>query len=330
MTKTVRLNKTGDASVLEIEQEEVRNPGAGEVRLRLEALGMNRAEVLFRQGQYLEPTEPPSRIGYEGAGVVEAVGYGVDASWSGKRVGTVPGFSMNKYGLWAEQAIVPASALVATPKGLSKEESAAIWMQYLTAYGGLLMAGELKRGETALITAASSSVGLAAIQIVKDQGGVSIATTRTSDKKQELLDAGADHVVATAEEDLAARVNEITGGHGADVIFDPVAGKFVETLAKCAAMHGRLVEYGALSLEPAPFPFRPALAKLLTMRGYTLHQVSGDPAALDQAVRYITEKIEAGVLRPKIAKVFHGLEQIGAAQDFMESNQQVGKIVVVV
>ena len=149
-------------------------------------------------------------------------------------------------------------------------------------------------------------------------------------RKQELLDAGADHVVATAEEDLAARVNEITGGHGADVIFDPVAGKFVETLAKCAAMHGRLVEYGALSLEPAPFPFRPALAKLLTMRGYTLHQVSGDPAALDQAVRYITEKIEAGVLRPKIAKVFHGLEQIGAAQDFMESNQQVGKIVVVV
>jgi NADPH:quinone reductase-like Zn-dependent oxidoreductase len=329
MGKVVRLHQTGDASVLQIEEIPVAAPGAGEALLRLEALGMNRAEVLYRQGQYLEPTQPPSRIGYEGAGVVEAVGEGVDKSWIGKRAGTIPGFSMNKYGLWAEQAIVPASALVATPKGLSTEESAALWMQYLTAYGGLLMAGEMKRGETVLITAASSSVGLAAIQIAKDHGGIAIATTRTSEKKQELLDAGADHVVATAEEDLAGRVNEITGGHGADVVFDPVAGKFVETLAKCAAIFGRLVEYGALSLEPVPFPFRPALAKLLTMRGYTLHQVSGDPAVLDQAVRYVTEKIEAGILRPKIAKVFHGLEQIGAAQDYMETNQQVGKIVVV-
>jgi NADPH:quinone reductase-like Zn-dependent oxidoreductase len=236
---------------------------------------------------------------------------------------------MNKYGLWAEEAIVPISALVVTPQGLNQEESAAIWMQYVTAYGGLLTAGEMKRGETVLITAASSSVGLAAIQIAKDHGGVAVATTRTGEKKQELLDAGADFVIATQEEDLVARVMEVTGGHGADVIFDPVAGKFIETLAKCAARYGRLIEYGGLSLEPAPFPFRMALKKQLTMRGYTLMQVSEDPARRAEAVRYITEKIEAGVLRPKIAKVFRGLEQIGAAQDYMESNQQVGKIVVV-
>lgn len=329
MPKVVRLHQTGDASVLRIEEMPAANPGPGEVRLKVESLGMNRAEVLYRQGQYLERTEVPSRIGYEGAGVVEAIGEGVDVSWKGKRAGTVPGFSMNKYGLWAEEAIVPASALVGTPKGLKKEESAAIWMQYVTAYGGLLMAGEMKRGDTALITASSSSVGLAAIQIVKDHGGVSIATTRTGKKKQELLDAGADHVVATQEEDLVVRVEQITGGKGANVIFDPVAGKFVETLAKCAARYGRLVEYGGLSLEPAPFPFRMALKKQLTMRGYTLMQVSENPKRREEAVHYITEKIVAGVFRPKIAQVFHGLEQLGAAQNYMESNQQVGKIVVV-
>lgn len=328
MAKVVRLHQTGDASVLQIEEMPVAEPGRGEVRLKLEALGMNRAEVLYRQGHYLEQTQVPSRIGYEGAGVVQAVGEGVDAAWIGKRVGTVPGFSMNSYGLWAEEAIVPASVLVATPKGMRVEESAAIWMQYVTAYGGLLIAGEMKRGDSVLITAASSSVGLAAIQIVKDQGGVSIATTRTGKKKQELLDAGADHVIATEEEDLPKRVGEVTSGKGADVIFDPVAGKFVETLAKCAAMYGRMVEYGGLSLEPAPFPFRMALKKQLTMRGYTLMQVTADPKRREEAVRYITGKIEAGVFRPKIAKVFHGLEQIGAAQDYMESNQQVGKIVV--
>jgi NADPH:quinone reductase-like Zn-dependent oxidoreductase len=329
MPKVVRLHATGDASVLKIEDEAVREPGAGEVRLKLEAFGLNRAEVLYRQGNYLEQTKLPSRIGYEGAGVVEAVGEGVDAAWIGKRAGTVPGFSMYQYGLWAEQAIVPAHVLAETPKNLNVEKSAAIWMQYMTAYGGLLVAGEMKRGDHVIITAASSSVGLAAIQIVKDQGAVSIATTRTSAKKQELLDLGADHVVATEEEGLPARVKEITGGKGADVIFDPVAGPFVETLAKCAAIDAKIVEYGALSLEPTPFPFRAALHKQLTMRGYTLHQVSSNSELRATAVKYVTEKIEAGVFVPKIAKVFRGLEQLGAAQDYMETNAQVGKIVVV-
>ena len=329
MPKIVRLHGTGDASVLQIEEEAKRTPGAGEVLLKVEALGLNRAEVLYRQGNYLEQTKLPSRIGYEGAGVVESVGEGVNPAWVGKRAGTVPGFSMHQYGLWGEYAIVPAHVLAATPKTLKLEESAAIWMQYVTAYGGLLIAGEMKRGDFVMITAASSSVGLAAIQIAKDQGATSIATTRTSAKKHELLELGADHVIATEEEDIVARVKEIAGGKGAAVIFDPVAGKFIETLAKCAAMYGRMVEYGGLSLEPAPFPFRAALHKQLTMRGYTLHQVSSNPKLLETAVKYVTEMIEAGVFVPKIAKVFRGLEELGAAQDYMETNAQVGKIVVV-
>jgi NADPH:quinone reductase-like Zn-dependent oxidoreductase len=329
MSKIVRLHETGDANVLQIEDEEPRQPGKGEVLLKLEALGLNRAEVLYRQGQYLETTKPPSRIGYEGAGVVECVGEGVDPAWIGKRAGTIPGFSMNQHGLWAERAIVPASVLAETPKNLKVEESASVWMKYVTAYGGLIFAGEMKRGDHVLITAASSSVGLAAIQIVKDLGSISIATTRTSKKKQELLELGADHVIATEEQDVVTRVNEITGGRGAEVIFDSIAGKFVETLAKCAAMLGRMVEYGGLSLEPAPFPLRIALKKQLTLRGYTLLLVTMDPVKRAQAVQYVTEKIEAGVLRPKIAKVFRGLEQLGQAQDYMETNQHVGKIVVV-
>lgn len=329
MPKIVRLHELGNSSVLKIEEEPRRSPGAGEARLKLEAFGLNRAEILYRQGLYLEQTILPSRIGYEGAGVVNAVGEGVDKAWLGKHAGTMPGFSMNKYGLWAEEAIVPASVLVTTPKDLKVEESAAVWMQYVTAYGGLLFAGEMKPGDIALITAASSSVGVAAIQIAKDHGATSIATTRTSGKRNELKALGADHVIATAEENLPQRVSEITSGKGADVIFDPIAGRFVETLAKCAARCGRMVEYGGLALEPAPFPFRLALKNQLTMRGYTLTQVAENPGRREQAVRYITERLEAGVFRPKIAKVFHGLEQLAAAQDYMETNQQVGKIVVV-
>ncbi len=329
MPKAVWLEAAGAADVLKIKEEAPRKPGRGEVLLRIEALGLNRAELLFRQGKYLEPTVPPTRIGYEGAGVVLAVGEGVDAAWQGRRAGTIPGFHMKDYGLWAEEAIVPAEVLAGTPRGLSVEQSAAIWMQYVTAYGGIVYAGEFQRGDAVLITAASSSVGLAAIQIVKDLGGVAIATTRTGSKKDELLGLGADHVIASEEEDLPARVAEITRGKGVAVVFDPIAGRFVETLAKCAGWNGRMVEYGGLSLEPAPFPFRAALHNQLTMRGYTLHQVSVVPERRAQAVRYVTERLENKTFVPKIARVFHGLEHLGAAQDYMETNAQIGKIVVV-
>lgn len=116
------------------------------------------------------------------------------------------------------------------------------------------MHGRVKQGDFVVLTAASSSVGLAAIEIVKAEGATSIATTRTSKKKAELLAAGADHVIATEEENLVARVMEITGDKGARIIFDPIAGKGVEALAQAAASGGTIFEYGALSLEPTPFP----------------------------------------------------------------------------
>ena len=138
-------------------------------------------------------------------------------------------------------------------------------MQYLTAYGALVMFGGLKRGDFVLITAASSSVGLAAIQIVKAEGAIPIAATRKSDKRAQLLALGAPHVIATEEEDLIARVNEITGGNGARLIFDPVGGPSLEKLVEAAAYEGIVFLYGLLSMQPTPFPVRPALRKGLTL-----------------------------------------------------------------
>jgi len=214
MPKVVRFHSLGGPEVLQYDELPSREPGAGEVRLRVQAIGLNRAESMYFHGEYFEQAKLPSLLGYEAAGVVEAVGPDVDKSWLGKQVASVPPFSMNEYGVAGEVAIVPANLIGEYPAKLSPAEGAAIWMQYLTAYGALVRYAQVKKGDFVLITAASSSVGLAAIQIAKAEGATAIAATRTSSKKKELLELGADHVIAFEEEDLVARVNEITGGQG--------------------------------------------------------------------------------------------------------------------
>lgn len=327
MPKVIRFHQLGGPENLKFEEEPSREPGHGEARLRVQAVGLNRAESLFYRGLYLEKPELPARLGYEAAGVVEAVGPDVDKSWIGKRVATIPGFSQNKYGVLAEQAIVPAWALGEYPLNLSIIEAAAIWMQYVTAWGALVHFGKVAKGDFVVITAASSSVALAAIQIVKDAGAIAIATTRTSKKRDEIRSLGADHVIATEEEDLVARVKEITAKKGARLIFDPVAGPFVEKLAKATAYQGIIFEYGALSLEPTPFPFFLALDKGLTFRGYTLREINAAPKALAAAKTYVHARLADGRFNPKIAKTFPFAQAVDAYR-YLESNQQVGKIVI--
>ena len=327
--KIVRFHETGAANVLKVEELPLPEPGAGEVRLRVKTIGLNRAEVMFRMGQYLVQPKLPSKLGYEAAGIVEAIGPGVDQNWVGKTVSTVPAFPADAYGVYGEVAIVPVGALAEYPANLSFEEGTSIWMQYLTAYGALIQQGKVTAGDFVLITAASSSVGLAAIEIVKAEGAKSIATTRSSKKKQELLDLGADYVIATEEEDLAGKVMEITGGKGARVVFDPIGGKGLETLAAATAASGIIFEYGALATEPTPYPLFTALGKHLTIKGYTLFEVLADPAEFAKAKKYVFDHLEKGDFKPKVDKTFP-LSDIVKAHEYMESNAQVGKIVVTV
>jgi len=206
MPKIVRFHEVGGPEVLRIEEEVPKQPGNGEVRLKVQAVGLNRAELLFIRGHYVEPPKLPAGLGYEAAGVVDAVGPDVDKSWIDKRVAIIPAFSMNDYAMLGEEVIAPAAALGEYPAKLSPEEGAAVWMQYLTAYGALIAIAHLAKGDFVVIPAASSSVGIAAIEIVKAEGAISIATTRKSNKKAELLALGADYVIATEEEDIVARV----------------------------------------------------------------------------------------------------------------------------
>lgn len=327
--KIVRFHTLGGPEVLQLDELPLPQPGPGEARLRVKAIGLNRAEVVFRLGRYFMQPVLPSKLGYEASGIVEAVGEGVDPAWVGKTASTVPAFAADKYGVYGEVAIVPAYALAEYPASLSYEEGTSIWMQYLTAYGALIHLGHLTKGDFVVITAASSSVGLAAIEMARAEGAISIATTRTSAKKAELVALGADHVIATEEEDLVARVMEITGGKGARIVFDPVAGKGIEALAAATAHGGTIFEYGALAPEPTPYPLRTAMSRALSIRGYTLFDVVSQPNEFAEAKQYVYDRLQSGAFKPKIARTFP-LAEIAESHRYMQSNEQVGKIVVTV
>lgn len=327
--RVVRVTQLGGPEVLAINHESVREPAAGEVRLRVHALGLNRAEVMYRTGNYTEVPEFPARIGSEAAGVVEAVGANVSQFKPGDRVGTFPGFSLNQYGVAGDTAVVPASHVAMIPAALSFEEAAAIWTQYLTAYGCLIHFGALRRDDIVAITAASSSVGIAAIQTVNDSAGVSIAITRKPDKRAALLAAGARHVIVTETEDLAGRISEITGGRGARIVFDPVAGPFLEKLGDIVAAEGIIIEYGWLQPGTPVFPLVPALVKGFSVRGFHLgYQLIPHPDRLSAALAYVTARLESGVFHPVLAEKRFTLDRIADAYRYMESNEHFGKIIV--
>lgn len=328
MTQVVRFYEQGEPEVLRIEELDVGEPGAGELRVRIEAIGLNRSEAMFRRGGYFAPARYPSLIGYEACGVVDALGAGVRDFQIGQRVCVLPMFRLGDYGVYGEAAIVPASAVLAAPEQLSANEAAAIWMQYLTAYA-IIEVGRVTLGDYVILPAASSSVGLAAIQWANWAGATPIATTRRSDKAAELRAHGAAHVIATEESDLVEEVMCITNGTGARVVFDPVGGPYVETLARAMASGGTLMIYGNLSGQDTVHPHWSSAFKELSVRSWVASSLWNRPELFQRVQSLIRHGLDSGRLRPVIAKTFP-LTQIVAAHRFLESNQQIGKVIVTV
>jgi NADPH:quinone reductase-like Zn-dependent oxidoreductase len=328
MAGTVLFHELGGPEVLRLEDVPVGEPGPGEVRVRVEAIGLNRAEALFRSGHYIEPVRRfPARLGTEAAGVVEATGEGVTGLAAGQPVSVIPAFSQNDYGVYAERAIVPAAAVLPRPDGVDAVAGAAVWMPYLTAYGALVEVGGMRAGDTVALNAASSSVGLAAIHVARRMGAVPIALTRTDAKKDALLREGAAEVIVTGAEDVVERVRALTGGRGVEFIFDAVAGPGVLDLARVVAPGGTLLEYGALSGEATPYPGFELGMPALNMRTYTVHETTRDPERLRRAEAFVASGLRANAFRAVVDRTFD-LGDIVAAHRHMESGTQVGKIVV--
>lgn len=329
MARVVRFHEYGDADVLRIEEIGFPAPAIDEVQIAVRAIGLNRAEVMFRRHAYLQEAIFPSGLGYEAAGVVASVGASVTSFKKGDIVSVIPTLDMARWGTYGELANIPARHVVRHPANVSFEKAAASWMQYVTAWGALIDQAKLTDDDFVIVSAASSSVGIAAFQVARSVGATVIATTRTSAKAHALHDAGAHHVIATEEEDLAARVHGITGGKGARVVFDPIGGPAIAQFAEVMAAGGILLEYGALSPDTGTFPQFAVLGKSLTIKGYLYTEIVTDDAALERAKTFIIEGLESGKLDPLVSRTFP-FDQIQDATRFLESNAQIGKIVVTV
>ncbi len=258
MPITAQFDALGGPENVKLIDRSTQPPAPGEVQVRMRAAGLNRAELLYIAGHYLvQPPIPEALLGAEGAGEIVAIGEDVSDYSIGDRVCVLPMMDWAKYETLAEVANVPANALERIPDGISYEDAAAFWMAFATAYGMILQSGEMPNkadGRTAVITGASSSVGTAAFQILREIGAVSIATTRTQKKVSDLRKAGADHVVVRDDEDLGSRLAEITNGNGVDLVCDSIIGKMIEPVAEALAAEGTLVLMGFQSGEVPGLP----------------------------------------------------------------------------
>tara|TARA_Y100001934_G_C12213893_1_gene707466 strand:- start:110 stop:1138 length:1029 start_codon:yes stop_codon:yes gene_type:complete len=337
-SKIVQFHRTGPPEVLQVDNCSDQEPLPTEVNISIKAFGLNRAECMLRQGVYAFDPIFPCRLGGEGSGTITALGSNIVDYSQGERVAVIP-FALadefgywkdetGKYGCYGESVTVPIEAVVRVPDNITSTQSAASWMQYLTAWGGLIHNAYLTNNDTVLITAGSSSAALGGIQLSKDLGATVIATTRSKDKIDRLKDAGADYALNCEDRDFVNNVMDITNGKGVSVIYDPVSGATSNNLVDAAAPEARIVCYGNLDPKNVSFTALAALTKRISIKFYSLYDVTRRPTLLKKAHQYVYERLSNGIFVPVIDSIFQGLEKSVDAHKKMESNQQFGKIVV--
>ncbi len=322
MSRTIKFAQAGGPAVLEFVEVQVPAPGPNEVRIKVKAIGINRAEAMWRHRMTL-------RIGDQMPDFEAQTTEGPIRFHDGDDVNVIPSFSLNDYATYGEVILVPDHAVVRQPKALSFTEAASVWMMFVTAYGALIEDAKVTKGDFVVIPAASSSVGLAAIQIANYAGATTIALTRTSTKKQQLLDAGAVHVIATEEVDLVAEVMRITNGQGARVAFDPVGGPNFPKLISALAFGGIIYIYGLLGTGVTPLPVLDMIAKVTTIKAHNIWLTSGDETRRKAAIEFVTTGLQTGALKPVIDRTF-AFDEMADAHRYLERSGQFGKIVVTV
>jgi NADPH2:quinone reductase len=322
----IEISGPGGPEVLVPGWRSLSNPGPGEVLLAVEACGVNRPDVMQRQGRYRPPPGASDIPGLEAAGEVLAVGDGVPTTLIGQRMTALcPG------GGYASHVTVPWQHALPWPEGYTAVQAAALPETFFTVYGNMVFRGRLKAGESVLIHGGSSGIGTTAIQMAKALGAAQvIVTVRTTEKAEACRALGADHALqypGTAWED---EVLAVTDGTGADVILDMVAGPYVERNQRCLATDGRLVLIASQGGSDARFDATAAMVRRQVITGSTLRPQSIE--AKNQLAEGLRQEIwpllNNGSIAPVIAATFP-LEQAAEAHRMMESGDLIGKIVLI-
>lgn len=340
--RAVVVTRHGPPEVLAVQQRPDPVPGPGQVRVAVEAAGLNFADVLGRAGLYPDAPPTPCVLGYEVAGRVDAVGAGADAFKVGDRV-----IAHTHFGGQAELAVAAASDTIPAPADMSAAEAAAIPVNYGTAYAGLILMAGTKPGERVLIHTAAGGVGTACVQLARHLGAEVIGTSSAA-KHEQVRRLGASHVIDYHTQDVAAEVMRITGGEGVDVIMDALGPKSFRVDWRLLRAGGRLVAYGASQLQTgdrrnivaamrtvAAFPFStmpwwkgPAMMyENRGVFGLNLKHWSDREGSLGRIVMPLRQLLESGVVRPVVDSTFP-FDRAADAHRRLMSGRNIGKVLL--
>lgn len=316
------VEQLGGPEVLQLRDVPVPQPGAGQVRVKVEAVGINFADVLAVRGEYLTRTRLPMTPGMEFAGSVDALGEGVMGFSVGQRVAVLGGV-----GGLAEFAVVPAGALLPVPESLSAPEAAAFPVSYLTAFFALSTLGYSRAGEWVVVQAAAGALGTASVQLAKSMGLNVIALASSDEKLQVARDLGADVTFTSDTADLVDRVREATGGRGANLVLEVVGGKGFQGSLDMLAPRGRVIVIGAASREPSTLRPVELMKRNLTVTGLWLTSLMQDPEAAREAVAFLTPLLASGQVRPQVGPTY-ALAETGQAFEDLLGRRTTGKVII--
>lgn len=336
--RQIVISRAGGLDVLKIQEGPEPKAGKGEVTIKVKASGLNFADILARQGLYLDAPKTPCVVGYEVSGIIDTVGEGVDPNLLNSSV-----LALTKFGGQAEKVKVPVHQVFKKPESLSFEEAAAIPVIYLTAYGLLIAMGSLQKGESVLIHNAGGGVGLAAIDIAKKYGAI-IYGTASASKHSFLKERGLDYPIDYRTKDWQPILNELTHDRGVELIIDPIGGTHWKKSYNALRSTGRLGMFGVSSASatglkgklqmlmvaiqtPWFHPFS-LLDKNKAVFGLNLGHLWHEEKKITNWMNVILDGVKDGWVRPYVDKAFP-FDQIGQAHDYLESRKNIGKVVLI-
>jgi NADPH2:quinone reductase len=320
--KAIVFDKVGGPEVLKLAEVPKPEVKAGTVLVKVRAAGINFADTLFRQGQYLMQPKLPDTPGFEAAGEIEAVGEGVSNLKPGQRVAILGSKT------YAEYALAPATQVIPLPEGVSFEQGAAFPVQVLTAWHMLHTSHRTESGQTVLVHSAAGGVGIVAVQIAKAAGARVFGTVSSPSKVALVKEYGADEVINYVSDDFAAEANRLTGGRGVDLILDAIGATTMEKGLTCLAPFGHLILYGRSGGPPEPLNLFRLLEKSTKVSGFVLYTVTAVPDVMRRGIEESFKLIASGKLKLVIGKTFP-LAEAAAAHKFMESRQSTGKLILI-
>jgi len=323
--KAIVIKQPGGPEALHVEEMAKPEPGLGEIQVRVQAAGLNQADILQRQGKYPPPPDSPQNIpGLEFAGTVEKLGAGVQGFSIGERV-----FGLVSGGAYAEYLVTNARMLVKLPERLSFIEGASIPEVFITAYDAMVSQAHLACGEKVLINAAGSGVGVAAIQIAHAIGATTIGTARTREKLEKAKAYGLDYSVVAQEGLFAEEVMKISGG--VDVILELVGGSYLSEDINCASLRSRIVLVGLLGGNSININLAKILGKRLQITGTHLrNRPLEEKITVTNILRkHLVPLFEQGILRPVVDEIFP-LAEAAQAHAYLETHKTFGKVILTI